>query len=90
MDLLKQLNAVVHIKKKLLLTPLVKIPMIFGDDISQPPKHFQECFHVIHIPARTQQVVKIPVCYKNGLGLSDYTNFENNVEMPKAVQLFCL
>lgn len=84
MDLLNQLNAIVDIGKKELITPLVKIPIILG--ITQPePTRYQKCFQVINIPARTQKVVKIPVRYKEGLGVLNYINFGTNVETPNAV-----
>lgn len=84
MDLLEQLQAVVDIGKKLLITPFKIIPIILAEN-KNLPKKLRNCCHTIIIPPRTEQVVKLPVCYEKGLGLLDYINFGNKLESPRAV-----
>lgn len=84
MDLLQKLHAVVDIGNKLLVTPSVKIPIIINESTT-PQKQFKNCNHVIVIPPRTEQIVKIPVCYKEGIGILNFTKFGTNVESPESV-----
>lgn len=83
-DLLQQLHAVVDIGNKVLVTQLVQIPILIHEN-KTPQKQLRNCNHTIIIPPRTQQIVKIPVCYKNGIGILNFTKYSKDVESPEAV-----
>lgn len=87
-DLLKKLNATVNVADKLLETPHASIPIIL-DPIDQSTmnkiERNQTQIYSIIIEPRCHQVVKLPVNLREGIGILNYKNFKNGIEMPKAV-----
>lgn len=84
-DLLKQLNATVNMNNKLLETPYSLIPIHFNQNSNTVNNINELKSYSIVIQPRTRQVVKIPVKHNCDAGILEYTNFDNGVEMPKAL-----
>lgn len=85
-DLLEQLKASVNFASKLLITPVVKIPIIYeSENLTKFKNTLQNSNYRLYIPARTNQVVKLPVNNESGTGILNYIKFERNVESPRAI-----
>lgn len=83
-DLLKQLNANINVTTKLITTPHASIPIIFGPEETKNNSNNISNYSLI-IPPRAEKIVKIPVNHENGIGILNYTNFGEGIEMPKAL-----
>jgi len=81
--MLKQLNANVNFSSEKIETPDVKIPIIFEEKQISNSSNFQN--NSIIIPGRTQQIIKLPVTLRNGIGILNYIHFGKNLESPKAL-----
>lgn len=75
-NLLEQIKAIIDMNRKLLITPRIKIPIIYECDDST---------YNITINPRSKQIVKIPVNIEKGTVLLNYTNFGKSVETPEAI-----
>ena len=90
-DLLNQLNANINVKNKQLTTPVTIVPIIFEPNPKSKMTQANDKFNLkiknfsLEIEPRVQKIVKIPVKQKNGLGILNFCNFGNGLEMPKAV-----
>jgi len=83
-DLLQKLKANINVDLMKLITPNAEIPIICETpDFGYNENKFSS--FTITIPQRTQQVVKLPVNMKSGVGILNYTYFGNNTEMPSAL-----
>lgn len=73
-DLLKQLEAVIDLKRQVLNTKFCRIPIIHND-----------LKHVVIIPPRSEIKAKLPTNLFCGEGILNYTRFCDGVRMPSAL-----